>query len=69
MMLLNIGVMYVNRISLENYDSELLIEFTSDLNNAKRFDLKDTYIISIIENVLNTKVTVVYETTEKEPTE
>lgn len=39
--ILKLAKLYISYMSIDNYDSEIQVNFTSSINDAKRFDIDD----------------------------
>lgn len=39
--ILRLAKLYISYISIDNYDNEIQVHFTSSINDAKRFDIDD----------------------------
>ena len=60
-MIIQLGNMYIRSMSLESYDNDFDVSFTSELSEAKKFDnINNKYIIDILRalfdvefNILN----------------
>lgn len=60
--ILKIGKMYLDYINCDDYDVELQIRFTTDINEAKKLYYEDNiiWISEIIQNMINIEPFVLY---------
>ena len=50
--MLKIGKLYISYVSIDNYESEIQVNFTSVINEAKRFDVNDIELFKCILEIL-----------------
>lgn len=60
-MIIQLGNMYIRSMSLENYDDEFSVSFTSQLDEAKRFNINDNYIIDVVKSLFDIEFNIMYE--------
>ena len=60
MYILKLGKLYISRISIENYDTDISIEFTVKIDDAKNFnELNCLTFKDLIELLLNCELTII----------
>ena len=60
MYILKLGELYIARISIENYDSDISIEFTINIDDAKNFnELNYLTFKNLIELLLNCELKII----------
>ena len=60
MYILKLGELYIARISIENYDTDISIEFTVKIDDAKIFNELNYLIFkNLIELLLNCELTII----------
>ena len=60
MYILKLGDLYITRISIENYDTDISIEFTVKIDDAKIFnELNYLTFKNLIELLLNCELTII----------
>ena len=58
--ILKLGELYIESISIENYDTDISIRFTAKVDDAKRFDdLNYLTFKNLIELLLNCELTII----------
>lgn len=63
--ILKIGKLYISGMSIDNYDSEISVSFTSIINEAKRFDVNDIELFKcILETVMECTFEIITEVKE-----
>lgn len=63
--ILKIGKLYISGMSIDNYDSEISVHFTSIINEAKRFDVNDIELFKcILETVMECTFEIITEVKE-----
>lgn len=65
-MIIQLGNMYICDMSLENYNDEFSVGFTSDLTESKRFNINDKYIIDVLRSLFDIEFNVIYIKDENE---
>lgn len=59
--ILKLGELYIEHISIDNYDTDVNIGFTAKVDDAKKFnDLNYLTFKNLIEMLLNCELTVIY---------
>ena len=65
--MLKIGKLYVSYVSIDNYDNEINVSFTSVINSAKRFDVNDIELFKfVLELLMECSFEVITEVKENE---
>lgn len=50
--ILKLGKLYISWVSIDNYDSEIKVDFTNSINDAKRFDINDIELFKCMLEIL-----------------
>ena len=62
-MIIQLGNMYIRSMSLDSYDTDFDVSFTSELSEAKEFDIiNEKYMTDILRALFDIEFNIVYTT-------
>ena len=65
--ILKIGKLYISGVYIENYDSEIRVDFSSVINEAKKFKVNDIELFkSILELIMECTFNIITEVKDGE---
>ena len=69
-MIIQLGNMYIRSMSLDSYDTDFNVSFTSELSEAKKFDIiNEKYLIDVLRALFDIEFNIVYTTEGSESNE